>query len=255
VVTVKGHEHVYVQAPYITPGIIEKVVKDETQAKLIRDLLRETSQLKLKVSSVTSTTAINSTTGTGTATEVVHHEVRPDNSSVSPNDSVQVRAYEFKDFQLTAKYRGPEFAYTLDQSFRIVTSTSQSKTGPVSVVKLFQDTPEGPKELKTETQDIHSIPNPVKWWVSPRVQGGLSVDKKGVITFQWLKKGSSKDPKDLRWAVLSPGLKVDKSGGTALLLPISFNFGNLKYQPFSNVWLSPSVDVNKKLGFALTATF
>lgn len=88
-----------------------------------------------------------------------------------------------------------------------------------------------------------------------------------VAALQWLKYGTTNDPRHLRYAFASPAYFFAPNIHELGLLPISVNVASLvPHQPLTNVWVSPYVSVNlaalgsqrvdlKRIGISLTATF
>jgi hypothetical protein len=257
--TVAGTKEVTVAAPVLTTKVVDRIVVDPKQQAVINQLIKENNALKLKVTRVTSTVATNTTTGgtassnpsPGTITQVVR--VPQATQPLNPND---VGSWSFKDWQLMASYSPTDFSYSLSQSFRIVTTTAKDGT---ELLKLVQDTPKGPVDIATTTTVIQADPTLARFFISPRVQGGFGIDQAGVkggfIGVQWLKHGSSNANEDIRWGIATPGVFIQTGKVAPVLLPISLNVGTIKYVPFTNLWISPFIDLTKRAGFVLTATF
>lgn len=266
-------QQVRVDVPVLTEKIVDRIITDPKQQEAIKLLIKENNDLKLKISQISSTVATNtSTNGTGTTnpfpgTITPPQVVRslpttnetanegPNSGTVGGNNST------FKDYQLTATYSSKSFNYTLLQTFIIESSTGRDSSGKVSIgiVRLFQDTPGGLKPIPAKTTVIQANETKSKWFVSPRGQIGFGIQsdksRMGLAAFQWLKRGSSKAPEDIRWAILSPAMSVQNGQAVPLLLPISLNLGSFHYTPVTNVWLSPTITKDKKLGISLTMTF
>lgn len=261
-----------VERPVLTIKEIDKIVTDPVQQKLINSLMIENKALKLEVTSLTSTVATLNTKGgvginEGTIREVVDagnspkvaHEPTPAGNLASHDPS---KSFNFKDFQLNAVYSGDGtgFRYDLSQAFTIVTTTGKGKDGhPLSLVKLFQTTPSGQAEISSKTTEVFADPSAPGWHVNPRIHGGVGINDAGhyggVVAFQWLTFGSTKAAEDSRFAILSPAVGITKASKDLGLLPISFNLGRIKHNPLSNTWFSPTIDLNKRVGVAITATF
>lgn len=269
---VPGVEVVTTSGP-ITTKLITQYITDPAQQATINTLLAENKKYKIAVSSLTSSIGTLKEVGgvgvnggtitpdqsgsvgtTGTLTGEVASTLR----SATHLLSTQPQLFTFKDFQLTATYTGTgdRFNYTLSQSFNVVTTRGKSVEGtPISLVKLFQLVEGKSVEVPVTTTEIESDPNPLRWMVKPSIQGGVGfsgTDKVGVIALQWLKRGTTPDAEDVKWALFSPAYTVGK---TLTILPVSINIGQLKHNPLSNIWLSPSIDLNKKVGVLVTATF
>lgn len=259
-VTVHDVQTVTVDVPVLTEKIIDRIVTDPKQVKAISALLKENNELKIKVGQVVSTSATNNVTGgtgeggTITPGDVQVHE--PGSGGTTPN----VASWAFEDYQLTAKFSSTAFSYDLNQKFILETSTGKDPSGQVTtLVKLYQDSPTGLRLLPAQSISVNSNPDIPRWMISPRVQGGLSIDqtksKGGFVGVQWLKHGTSRDPKDLRWSVGTIGVVVGDGVLRPVVLPVSFNIGSLPYQPFSNLWLSVGVDKSGKAMLVLSASF
>jgi hypothetical protein len=232
---------VQVSVPVLTTQVIEKIVDNPKDKALISKLIKENNELKVKPDSITNTSAKVDTEGSGQG-------VRSGNAEQASPDS-----FTFKDFQLEANWTGPSFSYRLSQDFKIITSTGLDNQGRrTGLVRVYQETPDGPKEVVSSTTVFNAETKPVKWRVSARIQGGLGFPKTGVAVFQWLTRGSSGDPADLKFAVLSPAVSTEKTIG---VLPISLNLGTIPKQPFTNLWLSPFIGQGGKKALTITATF
>lgn len=244
----------------ITEKIVTQYITDPAQAKLAGDLLAENKRLKIQVGTLTSTIALLDEKGGvgingGTITE--SNDLSATNATP---ESPKNLSFSFKDFQLDAAYTsdGKRFSYDLKQGFNIVTTTGVRKDGSkLSIVKLYQDVSGKKVEVSSVTTEIQTLDNPVKWWISPRIQGGFGYvgQKSGVVALQWLKRGRSVAAEDTTFALLSPGVTVGAGGSSLTILPISFNLGGLKHSPFTNLWVSPTVNLDKNVGVAITATF
>lgn len=246
-VTIHDTKEVTVEKPVVTTKVVTQVIKDPTDQRLAKAALAENTALKAKVTELTSTNAVVQFVGTGIPQAKVEGNKTTD------------QVYAFKDFQLDATYTVSKFTYTLNQQFKVVTTTSRLEDGrTVGFVTLYQIRPEGPVKLDAQTTSINVDEAISHWMVSPRIQGGLEVEKgaqNGVIALQWLKHGKSKDPKDLRWAILSPAVILGQKTREAGMLPFSINLGNIPKQPLSNIWLSPIITQNKTFGLTISATF
>lgn len=107
--------------------------------------------------------------------------------------------------------------------------------------------------------------------VGTNIQGGVvgTLDHATgyVVALQWLKVGTSNDPRNLRFAFASPAFYAAPNVHELGLLPISVNVAELvPHQPFTNIWVSPYVSIYwqsltpqgatiKRVGVAFTATF
>jgi hypothetical protein len=248
-------------SPDLSTKTVTKLITDPAQAKLASSLIKENNALKQEVQTLASTTGtLQSKGGTalgGTITQ-------PDNPpSVEPVPN-EPKIFHFSDYQLNAIYDnvGTHFDYTLDQKLSIVSTTSKDSDGKTHVnLRAFQETPSGPKEVPTVTQALIADPGQPHWFVSPRIQGGLGVtfgsptSKGGVLGLQLLKRGTSKAAEDTTLAILTPELILSSDKVTPGILPISLNLGKIKHNPLTNIWVSPSIDLNHKVGIVFSATF
>jgi hypothetical protein len=257
-------KEIRVEVPVLTEKVVDRIITDPKQQIVINQLMKENCDLETHVAALLSTVATNTSSGGGTPIQISEGTLPPGEVVHSDNGRTPDfrRTYEFKDFQLDATYdsEGKDFNYRLNQTFRIATTLGKDPDGhPVSLVRLFQDTPTGQREVPSNTTAIHANPAPTRWRVSPRIQGGVGVDQDnargGIVAFQWLKRGKSLDPKDLRLGALSPGVFVTSGQVRPVLLPITFNLGSLPKQPFSNVWAGFGVGLDKRLMVTLTSTF
>lgn len=253
-------KQVQVEVPVLTTKIVDRIVTDPNQQALINKLIKENDALKLRVTQISTTTATN--TSMGGTDQRLPGTIIPTPSSTSTGGKVGSSSYTFKDYQLNATYtgNGKEFNYLLSQNLIITSSTGFNKEGnKVGLVELNQVTPKGLVKIPTDTTYVFADERAARWFVSPRIQGGLGIDqdktKSGFIGLQLLKKGTSKDPKDISFAVGTVGILLRAGVVEPVVLPFSYNVGHLPKQPFSNLWLGASIDRNKKIGLTLTTTF
>lgn len=232
----------------IREKLVPQFIQDPQQQRLIGQLLADNTKLKSTVDGLTSTLATITSSGGD----------KPNGGEgvITPTP-LKVGSFTFKDYQLDATYKsdGSSFTYGLTQGFRIVTTTGKTPAGSrVSLVELFHSTPEGPVRVPSETVEINAPDNPIHWIVSSRIQGGLGYGtsgKEGFVALQWLKFGSTPAAEDVRFSLLSPA--VGNNGLT--LLPFSYNLGRIKHNPFTNLWVSPTVSLDKTVGVAISSTF
>lgn len=241
-------KEVTVNVPILTEKVVTKVLSDPKQQELVNRVLSENRDLSTKVTQLTSTVAVNHSDGGGVVT------VEPADPHTPTN-----LAGSFKDYQLEANFSQTVFSYKLNQTFNIVTSNGKDDNGrPLSIVRLFQETPKGPVQVPSTTIAIQGNPNAIRFRVSPRIQAGLAIDqdktKGGLVVLQWLKRGSSTAAEDTSMAFLSPGVTINDKV-TLTILPVSFNLGTIKHNPLTNLWLSPTYGLNHKFGIAVSATF
>lgn len=246
--------------PTVTIKTVEKVVTDPAQVALIKALLAENSALKVKVTSLTNTVATLNTSGGKGIDGGNIVQVEPDPKR-EPNQvqGTPSQAFKFTDYQLAAAYNsdGSAFTYTLSQEFLVQTTSGYRKDGTkLGLVELYR---KGPKQtlvpIASKTTEIFADERAPHWIVSPSIEGGLGLSTEGkeaVVGVQWLKRGKSPAAEDSSLALLTPAWST-KQGLT--LLPVSVNIGSIKHVPFKDIWLSPTVGLNKSLGGAITATF
>lgn len=250
-------KQVIVEVPVLTTKVVDRIVTDPKQQVLINNLLKVNEGLKVQVASVSSSVSTATSTGGTTAS---------DGGTITPLPSTQTsmpNLFEFKDWQLDAKFgsNGVYFDYVLNQTFRVVSTTGRDANGqPVGLVDVYQTgSPKGDVKVPTTTTVVFADGSVPRWLISPRIQAGLGVNqdgvKGGVVALQWLKHGKSKAAEDVRWAVGSPALFVGGGTSQAGVLPISFNFGTIPKVPLTNLWVSPFLDTQKRVGVVLTATF
>ena len=256
-------EQVKVEVPVLTTKVIDHIIQDPKQQAAINKLMQENNELKLKVTQLTSTIAKNESKG-GTD-QPIPGTITPSPSNPPTGNETGgsvIKAFDYKDWQLNANYLsdGSKFSYGLSQTFIIETSTGTSPQGDrVGLVRLFQDTPKGLVPIPAKTTVIQANESMMRWMLSPRVQGGLGMDqdkaKGGFVGLQLLKRGRSKANEDIRFSVGTIGVWVSDSVVKPSLLPVSFNLGSIKRNPLTNLWVSPSIGLDKKMGFIISATF
>lgn len=250
----KDIQTVTVEKPVLVSRDVNKIITDPNQKVLINKLLKQNDALNLQVIQLINATATNESHGGTDSGGIV--TIPP--TTLTPNETPQPYTFSYKDYQLTANYNEPNFTYDLKQDFIIQSSTGKAKDGSkLSILKLYQVTPSGNVDIPVKATVIFADEQASRWMVSPRIQGGLGVNqdgKAGIIAVQWLKRGRSKSAEDTSFSVLTPEVSIG-STTTIGILPVSFNIGTLPHQPFTNLWISPSIDINKKVGVVLSATF
>jgi hypothetical protein len=263
--TIHDTKEVRVEVPVLTEKIVDRIIADPNQQKAIAQLLKENNDLKLKLTQVSSTVATNQSSGQ-VGPGANDGKITPPSTgnqgglgTVVPSGSNEA-SYNFKDFQLNATYNATTFKYDLSQTFIIESTVGRDSEGAnVGITRLWQQSPNGLISIPAQTTVIQAAPNPTRWFVSPRIQGGLSFDqnktRSGFIGLQLIKRGSSKDPKDLRLSVGTIGARVESGSIQPAIIPININVGSFKWVPLSNLWVGPSIDWNKKLGLTISATF
>lgn len=262
----------------ITTKVVNQYISDPAQQILISKLIAENKKYQVTINSLTSSigelkqkggVGVNGGTITNrTNTEVTDGRDLPipsENGAVLPDTRLfRTQAFTFSDFQLNANYTsdGRSFNYALSQSFSVVTTTGKDSSGKgVSIVKLFQTNgPNGsPINIPVVTTEIASAPNPVQWFFSPRIQGGFALgqggEKGGLISLQWLRRGRSKSAEDSSFALLQPALTIGSGGAKLALIPAAINLGRIPHQPFTNIWLGGTINLDKQVGLSITATF
>jgi hypothetical protein len=241
-------------------------VTDPKDKAIIDQLLAENKQLKVLVTSLTSSVATYQAHGGG----AVEPQPIPESSTVA---AVEPQPLHFKDFRLDFRSDGRQASYDLTQKFEILTTTGRKPDGNgFSDVKLYEIGKDGERLPVTDTQTtaVFAAPNAPRWFVSPAIHAGLAVghpdtvtDQAGVIVgVQWLKRGSTKAAGDTKLALLTPVVFLSNNTKEIGILPVSWNIGQLKHSPFQNLWVSPYLGTDTvtqpkltRIGFALTATF
>lgn len=255
-----------VEVPSVTEKVVKEFIQDPAQQALIKAQADQIKKLKGEVIGLTASIARAESKGgvglNGGSITTVSIPILPNSggtipSNVGPIGSNSASEFKFKDYQLNALYSsdGSKFTYGLQQEFTITTTTGKDALGHrTTLVGLTQKTPEGQKAIPVTTVDIESAPDTVRWHVSPRIQAGLALDtngKSGLVALQWLKRGSSLAAEDTKVAFLSPTL----SSQGLTILPVSVNLGQLKHNPLKDLWVSPTLNLNKSVGLAVTTTF
>jgi hypothetical protein len=254
-------QQVAVEKPVLTEKVVTKLIQDPHQQEVVRALMNQNKELGIQVNVLHTTVASLKSEGGGIPTVVP-----PTTPSVPPVIEVLPQVCpdplkEFKDWQLDARYTNTRFDYTLDQKFRVVSSSGRDKQGQqVGFTEVYQVEPQGQSiKVPAATTVIFADESVARWLVSPRIQAGLGVGqdkvKSGVVALQWLKHGKSKAAEDVRWAIGSPSLILSNGKTSPGVLTFSFNAGTIKHSPFTNVWFSHYLDTHKKMGIAVTATF
>lgn len=249
---------VYVDKPVVSEKIVTKVITDPKDRETIQKLLAQNAALQGQIIQLTNTNAsLQQHGGTETGGTV---------TTVPTTTPGVEAAHEYKDWQLDAKYQGTAFSYDLNQQFQIVTTTGKDRDGKRSeLVNLFQVGPNNERiPVPAQTTAIIADNPSMHWFVRLNVQGGVNVspgEPGGIVGVQWLKKGSSHAAEDQRWAAVTPVFFVSQNIREFSILPFSFNFGNVKHQPFTNVWISPYVGIDwagrgpSRFGIAISSTF
>lgn len=261
----------------ITTKEIIQYIADPQQQTLIDHLLKQNAKYKIEISSLTSSVGelqqkgrIGENGGTisrepdTTAPDRRIDPVHSAGSSLSTRVlSGPPAGFTFKDDQLNAHYTsdGKGFDYALSQHFSVVTTTGKDRNGKgVSLVQAYQIRNGSSVEIPITSTEIFVRPSASRWFIGPRIQGGLSVGQTGqpggVAGLQWLRRGRTQSAEDTSFAFLEPALTVGKDGAKLALIPITINLGSRgRFNPFHNIWLGPSLNLDKQLAINLTATF
>lgn len=256
---------VTVEVPVLTDRIVNKIIKDPADQKLIAKLMKENSDLKAKVIGVSVTTATNEVTGGtkegGTITVPEAEAIPPATVNGCPSvDDACLKVKLFKDYQLTASYNSEFFSYILNQKFKVVSTTGRNQDGgQFTLVDVYQRTPNGDVKLDAQTQEVVANELVNRLFISPRVNigvGRLSDTSVGAVAgLQWLKYGRSKAPEDIRFGFATPSIFIKNGGYELGILPISYNVGSIRHMPLiTNVWISPFLS-QTKFGFVVGAQF
>lgn len=247
-----------VEVEKITEKVVKEFVQDPAQLAIIKAQAEQIKQLKGEVRELTSTIARAESAGGVGVNGGGITLLPPTTMVIERTPEVREQTFSFKDYQLEALYTstGSRFTYGLQQDFIITTTTGKDSRGHrTTLVDLSQKTPSGSVHIHTKTTELFARENPPSWFLSPRIQGGVGIDttgaKFGLVALQWLRRGTSSAAEDTRFSILSPAL----SSRGLTLLPVSVNLGQIKHNPLTNLWISPTIDLNKSIGLAVTATF
>jgi len=255
-----GTTVVQVDKPSIQYKDVIKYVKDEKEVAVF---MAEIAALKIKLSQFTESTGTSTTSGTGTITPTT--PVVPSGNGVAQAPA----PFTFSDWRLNLESKdGKAATYSLSQQFEVLTTSGVAADGhKTASVKLFEI---GPGETRTpipvQTTVVTTAPPSQHLSVGLTISGGFGLTSgagRAIIAgIPWLKRQSTPAPKDQTLAFLTPVMMVGAVPGQRVLdvgiLPISWNFGSLKGNPLSNIWLSPLVSYNKGrigIGGAITANF
>lgn len=250
-------QSITIEKPVIQERDVIKYIQDPAQAELVKKVMAENKSLGLKVNQLQTAVARNETHGGTTEGGKVEAVTRSESESgvLQSNGSAlqneQIRSFDFKDWQLDARYTtdGNRFNYTLFQDFTVVTTSGRDSEGhKVGLVHLYQKGPDGkPRLINAQVTNIFNDETAPRFMKGFKIQGGLGVDNQNrklgeLVIVQWLTHGKSHDPNETRWAVLSPAIMFSQGGARSYgVLPISFNVGTISHNPFSNIWFSPFV--------------
>jgi hypothetical protein len=269
-----------IPVPVLTEKIVTQYLQRPQDAAAIAAVLRENAGLKIRVEQLTVSLAEAKSTGQGTS--VIE----------SPPPAITVLApprtrMNFTDWRLNFTADGTDVRYVLSQKFSIVSTVGRNKKGvPTNLIELYEF---GPDETRmpittTDTKTIAVTASP-RWHVTPAIQAGMgritptsltvtrtvvagvSQTQRGtdfatsaVFAIQWLKRGTDDSLGKTRWAVASPALSITSTDRAIGVLPVSFNVGSIRRQPFTNLWISPFVGTSgtaiiDRVGLIGSATF
>lgn len=247
--------------------ITEKIVNkyfSESERKQLNDLLDENKKLKIEVEQLSFSLAQYQSAGGGTIIVGTLDTANP----------VALPKFTFKDWRLSFTGEGTTAAYTLNQQFAILNSVGYDRNKvATNLIRLYEI---GPGNTRTpipvqETRTVVTTPAHEGWYSKPTLQGGwggfvaltgttATGKGAGVVATPWLKYGTTRATEDTRWAFLTPSLAITNSEVSVGVLPVSFNFGTLRRQPFTNVWLSPYLGTTNgtslnRIGGVISVTF
>lgn len=259
-----------VDAPVLTEKSVDRIISDPKDKAAIAALLKENAKLKRDVTQLTQSVATVVSHG-GTGTDASAGTLTVDAPVGAPQSPPVTH---FKDFRLDFRSDGTTASYDLTQKFEIFTSTARAKDGGLaSLVKLYEIGAKG--ELLpvpgVVTTGIFADQTSPHWFTHLNVQAGVVLAQDtgsrttgGMVGLQWLKRGRTKAPEDLKWAALTPVISIGQNTGSNSnaefgLLPLSLNLGSIPHQPFTNLWVSPYVGTKglsiSRLGLSISATF
>lgn len=251
-----------VPEPIFSERVIKTYIKQEDHAA-VTALKKENAQLKIDVQ--TLSIALAQYQGQGSGVIIVN----------DLSNTTGVPAFTFKDWRLMFRGEGTTASYTLTQQFKIYNTVGKTRHGiTTNLIRLYEVGPNNQQfpVPTVETTTFVQPPPTEGWYTKLSVQGGwagLSIVSAntpstptgtGVVALPWLKHGTTRATEETRWAFLTPALAVSKTERTVGLLPVSFNLGTLRHQPFSNVWVSPFIGTTtgatvNRAGFVLSVTF
>lgn len=269
IVTQTSPNTITVQVPGpITTKTVTEFVTDKVE---VAKLLAENKKLKIQVTQLTESLAEYKSHGEGPVTEVRAADVP---ATLLPSfppvvDPGERKVMDFKDYRLHFVSDGLFAKYDLTQRFEVLTTTGKTKDGiPTTTVKLFEL---GPQDVRMPVTSLKTVAifageRGPHWYLRPHVQAGFAVTQTGtnqrmnggIVGIQWLKHGKSHAPRDTTFSLLTPVVFVSDTVQELGLLPLSYNIGSIKKQPFTNLWVSPYVGFSKtvsRVGISLTATF
>jgi hypothetical protein len=252
-------ETVTIDRPVLTDKLVYKVLPDPKDKAAIAALMAENAKLKLDVTALSQTLAELKQTGGGPVTTV------PATTATADTPAAPV-SYSYKDWHLNFSTDLKTAKYNLNQQFEVLTTTSKNKDGlQVAQTAVYELGPNGERIPATsvKTTGIFTDATTPHWMVHLNIQGGFAVTRDvagaqspgAIVALQWLQHGRTKATEDTTYAVASPafffGPKVNDIG----VLPFSINLGRIPHQPLTNLWFSPFIAKDKRLGLVFTATF
>jgi hypothetical protein len=244
---------VTVDRPVLTDKLVYKVLADPKDRAVIAALMAENARLKLDVTALSQSTASLNQTGSGPVTTV-------------PATPTAPMSYNFKDWHLNFTTDNKTAKYDLTQKFEVLTTTSKNKEGvQVAQTAVYELGPNGERIPATDVKTIGIFTDATTphWIVHLNLQGGFAVTRDalgasasgGVVALQWLKHGRTNATEDITYAVASPALFFGPKVNDIGVLPFSVNLGRIPHQPLTNLWFSPFIAKDKRLGAVFTATF
>ena len=248
---------VLVDRPVLETRDVVRVVPDHAE---VARLMAELNAAKQRITTLTTTTATAAGTGTGTTTYI--------DRMVPVPGPTRLEAH-FRDGRLTFDSYGIKGTYTLEQRFEAITAVGKKADGtPTATTRMFEVWPGETRTLlsNASTLVVAATPDAPRWRLGAAVTAGagyagtLSTWRPGgVLGLRWATFGTTKAAEDGRWAVATPVLWLDSAGARAGVVPVSFNLGQFKRQPFRDLWFGPFIGVTRtglgKAGVVLHATF
>lgn len=269
---------IQIPVPVLTEKIVTQYLERPQDTAAIAAVLRENVGLKIRVEQLSVSLAEAKSIGQGTSVIGV-----PATTALTP----PITHMNFTDWRLNFTANGNDVRYVLTQKFSIVSTVGRNTKGvPVNLIELYEI---GPDETRlpittTDTKTIAITPSP-RWHVAPTIQAGIgrttptsltttrtvvagvSQTQRGtdfatstVYAIQWLKHGTDDSLGKTRWAVASPALSITDTAHAIGILPVSFNIGSIRHQPFTNLWISPFVGTSgtaiiDHVGLIVSTTF
>lgn len=251
-----------VPEPLFSERVIKTYIKQEDTAA-VEALKKENAKLKVDVESLSIALAQYRSQGSGV---IILGDV---------STGLGLPAFSFKDWRLAFRGEGTSASYTLTQQFKVYNTIGKNRDGvTTNLIRLYEVGPNN-QQFPIQTMETTTLVQPPPkegWYTKLSVQGGWAgispmtaatpqtPTGTGVVALPWLKHGATRATEDTRWAFFTPALAISKTERTLGVLPVSFNLGTVKHQPFSNVWVSPFVGTTNRAtinraGFVLSVTF